>query len=140
MSLNIAIAQAIVLTVLGYEPNDESNQANEETAINPHCDDKCLDEFLGSIIRLVGDPTPASRHSIGIWLLALVKNCSKRAPIYQRKDVLQCAFTELLSDDSGKFYTFIKCFKFFFSLLNFSFRICSRCCVPWFGISLRIIR
>lgn len=50
---------------------------------------------------MVADPNPASRHSTGIWLLALVKNCSKKSSILKRKETLQYAFTELLSDDSG---------------------------------------
>lgn len=99
VTLNIAIAQSIVLTVLGHEPDAPSTHSEE---FNPHCDDKCFGEFLNSIIRMVADPNPASRHSTGIWLLALIKNCSKREAIYKRKDILQYAFTELLSDDSGK--------------------------------------
>lgn len=95
------MAQSIVLTVLGHAV-DESDNVMEEK-LNPHCDDKVFDEFLTKIIRKVNDPNPASRNTTGIWLLALVKNCSKRSPIYKRKDILQYAFTELLSDDSGEF-------------------------------------
>lgn len=97
--MNIAIAQSIVLTVLGHE----TDGSTDTETFNPYCDDKCFGEFLNSIIRMVADPNPISRHSTGIWLLALVKNCSKREPIYKRKDILQYAFTELLSDDSGEF-------------------------------------
>lgn len=99
-TLNIAMAQSIVLTVLGHEV-DENDAVTNDTE-NPHCDDKAFDEFLTKIIRMVSDPNPASRHTTGIWLLALVKNCSKRTPISKRKDILQFAFTELLSDDSGE--------------------------------------
>lgn len=99
VALNIAIAQSIVMTILGYEPHDE---AVENDINNPYCDDKCFGEFLNSIIRMVADPNPASRTSTGIWLLALIKNCSKREAIHKRKDILQYAFTELLSDDSGE--------------------------------------
>lgn len=60
-----------------------------------------LDRFLTNVIRLVADPNPSSRHSTGIWLLALVKNCPKHPSIVKRKETLQYAFTELLSDDSG---------------------------------------
>lgn len=90
-----------MLTVLGHEIR-EGEEVTDENA-NPYCDDACFNEFLSSIIRMVADPNPASRHSTGIWLLALIKNCSKRPSIYKRKDILQYAFTELLSDDSGKF-------------------------------------
>lgn len=85
---------------MGYEVDRTDDERIEQ--MNPYCDDKCFDEFLSSIIRMVADPNPASRHSTGIWLLALVKNCSKRSSICKRIDVLQYAFTELLSDDSGK--------------------------------------
>lgn len=100
--MNIAIAQGIVLTVAGKDVSN-TDPITDDT-INPYCDDACLDNFLSSIIRMVPDPNPASRSSTGIWLLALVKNCPKRAPIYKRKEILQYAFTELLSDDSGKSY------------------------------------
>lgn len=93
------MAQSIVSTILGYDIDE--NEDPDETTINPHCDDKCFDEFLCKIVKMVYDPNPASRHTTGIWLLAFVKNCSKRAPINKRKDILQYAFTELLSDDSG---------------------------------------
>ncbi|XP_055313108.1 proteasome-associated protein ECM29 homolog isoform X2 [Sitodiplosis mosellana] len=97
-ALNIAIAQSIVLTVLGHEIHEGEEISDGKP--NPYCDDKCFNEFLSSIIQMVADPNPASRHSTGIWLLALIKNCSKRPSIYKRKDILQYAFTELLSDDS----------------------------------------
>lgn len=98
VALNIAIAQSIVLTVLGHEPDTTVPDTDKS---NPYCDDKQFGEFLNSIIIQCRDLNPASRHSTGIWLLALIKNCSKREAIYKRKDILQYAFTELLSDDSG---------------------------------------
>lgn len=97
--MNIAIAQGIVLTIAGREVNDHQT-SNDFT--NTHCDDECLDNFLNNVIRMVADPNPASRNSTGIWLLALVKNFSKRAPIRKHREILQYAFTELLSDDSGE--------------------------------------
>lgn len=95
-ALNIAIAQCIVFTVLGHEANDD----HSTVALNPYCDDTLLDKFLGSIIRMVSDPSPASRNATAVWLLALVKNCSMRKSIYSNRQILQYAFTELLSDDS----------------------------------------
>ena len=97
-ALNIAIAQGIVLTVAGVENNTDDILTIE----NPYCNDQTLDKFLNGIISLVTDPNPCSRNSTAIWLLALVKNFSNRTPIYARKQLLQFAFTELLSDDSGK--------------------------------------
>lgn len=98
-ALNIAIAQGIVLTIAG---RDVSDYETSHDFTNPHCDDECLDNFLNNVIRMVADPNPASRNSTGIWLLALVKNFSKRAPILKHREILQYAFTELLSDDSGE--------------------------------------
>lgn len=95
-ALNIAIAQCIVFTVLGHETND----SNSSETVNVYCDDTTLDKFLNSIIRMVADPSPASRNATAIWLLALVKNCSMRKSIFTNKQLLQYAFTELLSDDS----------------------------------------
>lgn len=83
---------------MGHEPD---TTVSDTEKLNPYCDDKQFGEFLNSIIIQCRDPNPASRHSTGIWLLALIKNCSKREAIYKRKDILQYAFTELLSDDSG---------------------------------------
>lgn len=95
-TLNIAIAQSIVFTVLGQE----SDGIHESDTDNRHCDDATLDQFVNSLIRMVTDPSPASRNATAVWLLALVKNCSKRKSIFTNKQVLQFAFTELLSDDS----------------------------------------
>lgn len=96
--MNIAIAQGIVLTIAGEENvrDDESSEMKE----NPYCDDKTFNDFLNGVIGFVSDPNPCSRNSTAIWLLALVKNFSKRTPICSRKQTLQFAFTELLSDDS----------------------------------------
>lgn len=96
-TLNIAIAQSIVFTTLGHATGDNNNSSDP---VNPYCDDATLDKFLNSIIRMVADPSPASRNATAVWLLALVKNCSARKSIYANKQTLQYAFTELLSDDS----------------------------------------
>lgn len=95
--MNITIAQSIVLTIMGRTDLEEESDNG-----NCFCDENTFDEFLQCIVRMVPDPSPASRHSTGIWLLALVKSCSKKPSIYKNIDVLQYAFTELLSDESGK--------------------------------------
>lgn len=97
-ALNIAIAQSIVSTVLGHNQMDDADSTADMT--NPHCDDAMLNTFLTSIVAMVPDPSPASRNATAVWLLALVKHCSKRVPVYSNKQLLQHAFTELLSDDS----------------------------------------
>lgn len=96
-ALNIAVAQGIVFTISG----DENMHGDESaTTENPYCNDETFNNFLNGVIGFVSDPNPCSRNSTAIWLLALVKNFSNRLPIYSRKQTLQFAFTELLSDDS----------------------------------------
>lgn len=99
-TLNIAIAKSIVYTILGRDDNIEN--VEEITQINPHCNDEQLNEFLLKVIHWVVDPSPSSRNATALWLLALVKNCSDREPIRKNTQLLQKAFTELLSDESGK--------------------------------------
>lgn len=99
VELNIAIAKGIVYTILGREY--DNGDLNDDQS-NVHCDDNRLNDFLIKIIRMVSDPNPASRMTTAIWLIAIVKNCSKRSPILTNRGLLQLAFTELLSDDSGK--------------------------------------
>lgn len=97
-ALNIAIAQGIVYSILGRE----DLRPADENEVNPHCDDALLTDFINAIVRAVPDPHPCSRSSSSIWLLAVVKNLGKRPSVYKHKQLLQFAFTELLSDDSGK--------------------------------------
>lgn len=99
-ALNIAIAQGIVYTVLGREDHIVVSAADNKP--NPHCSPAMVTEFLNAVIAVVADPNPASRNATAIWLLALVKNLAHLPEVYQRKQLLQFAFTELLSDDSGK--------------------------------------
>lgn len=87
---------------MGKEDVHDGNDVSADALANPYCDDTILTEFLNGIITAVSDPNPCSRNASAIWLLALVKNLSKRSCIYKRKQLLQYAFTELLSDDSGK--------------------------------------
>lgn len=93
--------------MLGHEKTvneqDEKPVTEASEVENRHCDDEMLADFVNKIIKVVPEPNPASRLASGIWLLALVKNCSNRPPIYKRKQILQFAFTELLSDDSGEY-------------------------------------
>lgn len=98
-ALNIAISDAIASTLCGY---DISEGVPQENFINPHCSDEAFETFLNSLIRLVPDPNPHSRQASSVWLLAVVKNCSFRPAVVNKKQMLQYAFTELLSDDSGK--------------------------------------
>lgn len=102
------MAQAIVFTVLGHEKTvdeqEEKRISGADEPENPYCNDKMLSDFLNRIIKVVPEPNPASRLASAIWLLALVKNFANRPPIYKQKQILQFAFTELLSDDSGEYF------------------------------------
>ncbi|XP_016928880.3 proteasome-associated protein ECM29 homolog [Drosophila suzukii] len=96
-ALNIAISEAIVNTLCGYDVNKGQP---DEKFVNKHCNDGDFEQFLNSLIRLVTEPNPHSRQAISVWLLAVVKHCSKRPAVLAKKELLQFAFTELLSDDS----------------------------------------
>ncbi|KAH8285548.1 hypothetical protein KR054_010857, partial [Drosophila jambulina] len=96
-ALNIAISEAIVNTLCGYDVNKGQS---DEKFVNVHCSDAEFEQFLNSLIRLVTEPNPNSRQAISVWLLAVVKHCSKRPAVLAKKELLQFAFTELLSDDS----------------------------------------
>lgn len=99
-ALNIAISEAIVNTLSGYDVN--SGPPTKEFS-NFYCNDKEFETFLNALIRLVTEPNPHCRQAVSVWLLALVKHCNERPAILNKKQMLQFAFTELLSDDSGKF-------------------------------------
>lgn len=101
-SIHIAIGQALVLTLQGKTIVDSERQE----VCKPNASDETFDWLLNEIIKCVPEPYPNSRQACAIWLLALVKNCSIRAPIQQRKHILQAAFTELLSEDNGKVVNF----------------------------------
>ncbi|KAH8348771.1 hypothetical protein KR084_010854, partial [Drosophila pseudotakahashii] len=96
-ALNIAISEAIVNTLCGYDVNKGQP---DEKFVNKHCNDGDFEQFLNSLIRLVTEPNPHSRQAISVWLLAVVKHCSQRPAVLAKKELLQFAFTELLSDDS----------------------------------------
>lgn len=58
-ALNIAISEAIVATINGYDPNCGPPS---EGFVNQHCDDKIFEKFLMSLIKIVTDPNPHSRQ------------------------------------------------------------------------------
>ncbi|EDV98206.1 GH22981 [Drosophila grimshawi] len=96
-ALNIAISEAIVITLCGYDVNRGVPAENFQ---NLHCTDAEFEQFLNALIRLVPEPNAQSRQAISVWLLAVVKHCSNRPAVLSKKQLLQFAFTELLSDDS----------------------------------------
>ncbi|XP_036334369.1 proteasome-associated protein ECM29 homolog [Rhagoletis pomonella] len=99
VALNIAISEAMVATLNGYDVNTSDDIATEHTN-NPYCNDEMFEKFMMSLVRLVPEPNVHSRQATSVWLLALIKNCSHRPAVLKNKEILQFAFTELLSDDS----------------------------------------
>lgn len=102
------MGQALVYAVQGTV--DINEDLNEIKAVNNQnittgCEDSDLEKLLNSIIKIIPEPHTYARQASAIWLLALVKNCSNRDPILNKKEILQMAFTELLSEDSGKLKT-----------------------------------
>lgn len=97
-TLNIAMADALASTLCGFDVTEGHSSDMHE---NTFCDDKAFETFLNTLVRLVTEPNPHARQSCSVWLLAIVKHCSYRPSVKNRKQLLQYAFTELLSDDSG---------------------------------------
>lgn len=91
-AIQIAMGQALICTIQGYRNLRKDSE-------NANCSDALLEKFLKDLIRIVPSPNPNSRQACSIWLLALVKNCSERAPILNNKSLLQLAFSDLVSDD-----------------------------------------
>lgn len=143
-ALQIAVAQGIVMTVLGHEriinEREEKTATDIDVNENPHCSDEMLGDFINKIIKVVPEPNPASRLASAIWLLVLVKNCSNRSPIYKRKQILQFAFTELLADDSGKNLLLHTIFESYPHIFLHIYRIYSGCCFTWVRVSVLVIR
>jgi proteasome component ECM29 len=98
-ALHIAIAQALVYVIQGTTDVERDLAANVE--FNP-ASEETLCGLLDEIIKIVPDPHTYSRQACGIWLMALVKNCCNRKSVLDKKQILQLAFTDLLSEDSGK--------------------------------------
>ncbi|XP_065370202.1 proteasome-associated protein ECM29 homolog [Calliphora vicina] len=96
-ALNISISDAIASTLCGY---DVAEGSPADDFVNCHCNDEAFEKFLNALIRLVPEPNPHSRQACSVWLLAVVKHCSYRPAVVGQKQMLQYAFTELLSDDS----------------------------------------
>nr|XP_014085277.2 proteasome-associated protein ECM29 homolog [Bactrocera oleae] len=99
VALNIAISEAMVATLNGYDINASDDFASNHKS-NPYCNDEMFEKFMMSLVRLVPEPNVHSRQASSVWLLALIKNCSHRPAVLKNKEILQFAFTELLSDDS----------------------------------------
>ncbi|XP_055629040.1 proteasome-associated protein ECM29 homolog [Toxorhynchites rutilus septentrionalis] len=95
-ALHIAMGQALVFTLQGLSSGDR--QAEEDSAGN--VSDEMLGWFLIELVRKVNEPHAYLKQASAIWLLAIVKNCSKRKPVVDNRRILQLAFTDLLSEDN----------------------------------------
>ncbi|XP_030379976.1 proteasome-associated protein ECM29 homolog [Scaptodrosophila lebanonensis] len=96
-ALNIAISEAIVNTICGYDVNVGPPA---EDFVNIHCNDDAFEKFLNSLLTLATEPNQHSRQAVSVWLLGVVKHCSLRPSVLNKKQLLQLTFIELLSDDS----------------------------------------
>lgn len=95
-ALHIAMGQALVYTVQGVSSGER--QADQDSAGN--ISDEQLGWFLLELVKKVNEPHAYLRQACAIWLLAVVKNCSKRKPVGDNRQILQLAFTDLLSEDN----------------------------------------
>lgn len=97
-ALHIAMGQALVFIIQGLSSGDR--QAEEDSDGN--VSDEMLTWFLIELVRKVNEPHAYLKQASAIWLLAIVKNCSKRKPVVDNRQILQLAFTDLLSEDNGR--------------------------------------
>lgn len=91
-AIHIAIAQGLVFTVIGDE-----NLAKEVQCVE---DDELLTSLLSDLVKIVPEVNVCSRQAVALWLLAIVKACSHRQPVLDKRRVLQMAFTNLLNEDN----------------------------------------
>lgn len=91
-AIHIAIAQGLVFAVRGDESLPKEIQTNE--------DDELLTSLLSELVKIIPEVNVCSRQAVALWLLAVVKACSTRKPVLEKRRVLQMAFTHLLSEDN----------------------------------------
>lgn len=103
-AIHIAMGQTIVKIILGaneildvFDEEGKMQVAGAEDKF-PDAD---LDWLLLELVELVNKELhPYSRQMACIWLLGIVKSCSQRELIRRRRELLQLAFTELLTEDN----------------------------------------
>lgn len=61
VALNIAISEAMVATLNGYDINASDEFANKHKS-NPYCNDDMFEKFMMSLVRLVPEPNVHSRQ------------------------------------------------------------------------------
>ncbi|CRK95076.1 CLUMA_CG008554, isoform A [Clunio marinus] len=91
-AIHIAIAQGLVFVVAG----------DENLPKEVHCkeDDEMLRNLVSELVKIVPEVNVCSRQAVALWLLAVVKACSQRKPVLEKKRILQMAFTNLLSEEN----------------------------------------
>lgn len=102
-AIHIAMGQTIVKIILGaneiLDVFDEDGKVQSQASAK--FPDEDLDWLLLELVELVNKELhPYSRQMACIWLLGIVKSCSQRELIQRRRDLLQLAFTELLTEDN----------------------------------------
>ncbi|KAL7023749.1 hypothetical protein ACKWTF_012762 [Chironomus riparius] len=93
-ALHISIARALGFIFSGDE------HLPKEILNNMKNDDELLEWTLKELMKIVVEVNVCSRQAVSLWLLAVVKSCSKRKPILDKKRSLQMAFTHLLSENN----------------------------------------
>lgn len=102
-AIHIAMGQTIVKIIVGA--NEILDVFDEEGKVSAKATEKFpdsdLDWLLLELVDLVNrELHPYSRQMACIWLLGIVKSCSQRELIRRRRELLQLAFTELLTEDN----------------------------------------
>lgn len=95
-ALHIAMGQALVYTLQGLSSGER--QADQDSRGN--VTDAELEWFVIELVKKVNEPHAYLKQACAIWLLAIVKNCSKRSVVIDKRQILQLAFTDLLSEDN----------------------------------------
>uniref|UniRef100_A0A1S4H7M0 Uncharacterized protein n=1 Tax=Anopheles gambiae TaxID=7165 RepID=A0A1S4H7M0_ANOGA len=97
-ALHIAMGQALAYTLQGLPKGSHGlNDVNEEVG---NVDDETLTWFLIELVKQVNETHAYLKQACAVWLLAIVKNCSRRKPVREQRQILQLALTDLLSEDN----------------------------------------
>uniref|UniRef100_A0A182P7H4 TOG domain-containing protein n=1 Tax=Anopheles epiroticus TaxID=199890 RepID=A0A182P7H4_9DIPT len=97
-ALHIAMGQALAYTLQGLPKGSHGlNDANEEVG---NVDDDTLTWFLIELVKQVNETHAYLKQACAVWLLAIVKNCNQRKPVREKRQILQLALTDLLSEDN----------------------------------------
>uniref|UniRef100_A0A182JSK2 Proteasome-associated protein ECM29 homolog n=1 Tax=Anopheles christyi TaxID=43041 RepID=A0A182JSK2_9DIPT len=97
-ALHIAMGQALAYTLQGLPKGSHGlTDAKEEVG---NVDDDTLTWFLIALVKQVNETHAYLKQACAVWLLAIVKNCNRRKPVREKRQILQLALTDLLSEDN----------------------------------------